>query len=93
MTKSKKLLAAISEAYSDEPVRQNTELESMLMTAAKKLDADEEPSLIAVKLSNSISRYSLQHKLELPASISTLYGIVEKEAAGYRGAVSATMWL
>lgn len=93
MDKSKKLLSAISDAYADEAVRQNADLEKMLMTAAQKLEANEEPSLVTVKLSNSISRYSVQHKLELTKSISTLFSVVEREANNYRGAMSTAMWL
>ncbi|WP_165450315.1 bacteriocin immunity protein [Lactiplantibacillus mudanjiangensis] len=49
--------------------------------------------MVAVKLSNAITRYSLQHKLTLPKAINELYGVVEHEANAYRRKMSMTMWL
>lgn len=92
-SEQKKLLDAMSAAYSDPEVKKDNHMHQLLFDSAKQLTKGQDHRVICTRLSIEIGRFSLRNNMKTPKSLSDLYELVRSIHMSYRGTIAATtLW-
>lgn len=94
MTKKKKfkLIDLINLTLDDKDIKTNNDLTTMLTHSKALLNKGIADNLVASKLNNEISMYTLKNHLEVPAALVELSKHLQKSTNWYRGFMSSITW-
>ena len=81
------------EVLSDSEVQKNLECLEMLLDAKERLESGEPESLVASRISESISLYLMAHTYKAPEKVLELSKIITSAPAKHRGMISIPFWV
>jgi len=88
--KAETLLTQLSAVYGDSEVQQYPDLQAQILSYATQLQKDENYQLVATQVNRYLSRFTLAHKLAVPATVTKLFQATTKTAKAYEGVATAT---